>query len=143
MSGDDVTLYGPAMVALVRAIPQVEEMLKRPIVLVGGLAVLSRLGSAYRVTSDPLTLVDEPSSYLFELTFIAKMDTNLTLIRSPICDRGNSPHDTQMRHYLLGQILDMVVSLLHVPTVRESRGGCLRHSDRLDFGQVRASHRSP
>lgn len=55
MSGSDeatVRLFGPTMLALVKAIPRIEDMLRRPVVLVGGLAVLSRLGSAYRVTSD-------------------------------------------------------------------------------------------
>lgn len=55
MSGDSVPtveLFGSVMVALAQAIPQVETMLERKIVLVGGLAVLSRLRSAYRVTSD-------------------------------------------------------------------------------------------
>ncbi|HEY2701880.1 MAG TPA: hypothetical protein VGJ45_40945 [Pseudonocardiaceae bacterium] len=55
MSGDEratVQLFGPSMLALVKAIPRIEEVLGRAMVLVGGLAVLSRLGSAYRVTSD-------------------------------------------------------------------------------------------
>lgn len=55
MSGDEratVRLFGPSMMALVKAIPRIEELLGRAMVLVGGLAVLSRLGSADRVTSD-------------------------------------------------------------------------------------------
>jgi hypothetical protein len=55
VSGNDeetVDLFGPAMNALVQAIPQLEGLLGRPIVLVGGLAVLARLGTTYRVTSD-------------------------------------------------------------------------------------------
>lgn len=40
------------MFALVRAIPELEALIGRSIVLVGGMAVLSRLRSAYRVTSD-------------------------------------------------------------------------------------------
>lgn len=57
VSGEDqnpptVTLVGPGMEALVEAIPDVEARTGRPFTLVGGLAVLSRLGAAYRVTTD-------------------------------------------------------------------------------------------
>lgn len=45
-------LFGPVMEALVLAIPEIESRTDRPVTLVGGLAVLCRLGTAYRVTSD-------------------------------------------------------------------------------------------
>jgi hypothetical protein len=56
VSGDQVLtasarLVGPVMVNLVGAIPRVQELLDRP-VIVGGLAVMSRLNRAYRVTQD-------------------------------------------------------------------------------------------
>jgi hypothetical protein len=46
-----VQLIGPVMVNLVGAIPKVQELLEQP-VIIGGLAVMSRLGNAYRVTQD-------------------------------------------------------------------------------------------
>ncbi|GAA0213589.1 hypothetical protein GCM10010492_09270 [Saccharothrix mutabilis subsp. mutabilis] len=56
MSGDPVAtvdLFGQGTLALLQAIPEVEHRLGRPITLVGGLAVLSRLGTAaHRVTTD-------------------------------------------------------------------------------------------
>jgi hypothetical protein len=48
-----VELFGPITASLVQALPEIERRLDRKITLVGGLAVLSRLGSAaHRVTSD-------------------------------------------------------------------------------------------
>jgi hypothetical protein len=44
-------LVGPKMVSLVGAIPRVQELLNQP-VIVGGLAVMSRLDNAYRTTED-------------------------------------------------------------------------------------------
>jgi len=56
VSGDqlrDVELFGPLTASLVQALPEIERRLDRRITVVGGLAVLSRLGSAaHRVTSD-------------------------------------------------------------------------------------------
>ncbi|QUQ71528.1 hypothetical protein [Kutzneria sp. CA-103260] len=56
MSGDPPTrvdLFGQVTLALLQAIPEVEYRLGRPVTLVGGLAVLSRLGTAaHRVTTD-------------------------------------------------------------------------------------------
>src|SRR5450631_3964604 len=46
-----VHLVGAVMVNLVGAIPRVQELFELP-VIVGGLAVMSRLGNAYRVTQD-------------------------------------------------------------------------------------------
>ncbi|MFG2087494.1 MULTISPECIES: hypothetical protein [unclassified Spirillospora] len=48
----DVNLVGTSMTAIVRAIPEVEARTCRPVTVVGGLAVICRLGQAYRVTSD-------------------------------------------------------------------------------------------
>src|SRR4051812_46816315 len=48
-----VELFGPVTASLVQALPEIERRLDRRITVVGGLAVLSRLGSAaHRVTSD-------------------------------------------------------------------------------------------
>lgn len=47
----EVHLIGPAMVRLVGAVPQVQTLLREP-VIVGGLAVMSRLSTAYRATED-------------------------------------------------------------------------------------------
>jgi hypothetical protein len=44
-------LIGPVMVSLVGAIPTIQELLVQP-VIIGGLAVMSRLDNAYRVTED-------------------------------------------------------------------------------------------
>jgi len=56
VSGDqprEVELFGPVTASLVQALPEIERRLDRRITVVGGLAVLSRLGSAaHRVTSD-------------------------------------------------------------------------------------------
>lgn len=56
MSGDPIAtvdLFGQGTLALLQAIPEVEHRLGRQITLVGGLAVLSRLGTAaHRVTTD-------------------------------------------------------------------------------------------
>jgi hypothetical protein len=50
---DRVDLFGPVTLALLQAIPEVERRVGRPVTLVGGLAVLSRLGTAaHRVTTD-------------------------------------------------------------------------------------------
>ncbi|MEV6611547.1 hypothetical protein [Kutzneria sp. NPDC051319] len=46
-------MFGPVAITLLQAIPEVERRLSRPVTLVGGLAVLSRLGTAaHRVTTD-------------------------------------------------------------------------------------------
>jgi len=47
-----VHLTGATMLALVSAIPELELRTGGPVTVVGGLAVLCRLGTAYRVTSD-------------------------------------------------------------------------------------------
>jgi hypothetical protein len=52
VSGETVELRGVPTRALVQAIPQIERLLPRRITIVGGLAVLARLGAAYRVTGD-------------------------------------------------------------------------------------------
>jgi hypothetical protein len=40
------------MVAIVAAVPEVEARTRRSVIVVGGLAVMCRLGSSYRVTTD-------------------------------------------------------------------------------------------
>lgn len=56
VSGDPLTrvdLFGQGTLALIQAIPEIEHRLGQPATLVGGLAVLSRLGTAaHRVTTD-------------------------------------------------------------------------------------------
>jgi hypothetical protein len=47
-----VDLMGTSMSALVHAIPAATERTGRPIVVIGGLAVICRLATAYRATSD-------------------------------------------------------------------------------------------
>jgi hypothetical protein len=55
---DDVTklpaveLTGAPMVALIQAIPELEAITGRTATVIGGLAVLYRLGTVYRTTSD-------------------------------------------------------------------------------------------
>ncbi len=57
MSGDrplppEVDLAGTAISALVHAIPMAAERTGRPVVLIGGLAVICRLSTPYRATTD-------------------------------------------------------------------------------------------
>jgi hypothetical protein len=47
-----VDLAGKSMLAIVRAIPELEARTGRKAVVIGGLAVLCRLGIAYRATGD-------------------------------------------------------------------------------------------
>jgi hypothetical protein len=47
-----VELAGPSMLAIVRAIPELEARTGRKATVIGGLAVLCRLAAAYRATSD-------------------------------------------------------------------------------------------
>ena len=47
-----VELVGLAMRALVGAVPELAGRTGSPVIVVGGLAVLCRLGTAYRATSD-------------------------------------------------------------------------------------------
>lgn len=56
-----VSLIGPAMRALVLAIPEIESRIEKPICLIGGLAVICRLRTTYRATSD-LDTVNRRSS---------------------------------------------------------------------------------
>ncbi|MGU3587408.1 hypothetical protein ACLBYD_30230 [Rhodococcus sp. C26F] len=57
MSGNHVTFFGDAMSAVAHGIIEIRSLLHRPPVIVGGLAVLSRLSNPYRATVD-LDLVD-------------------------------------------------------------------------------------
>lgn len=50
------------MLAIVQAIPELESRTERKAIVIGGLAVLCRLGTAYRATSD----LDTPSAGLPE-----------------------------------------------------------------------------
>ncbi|MFC8044918.1 nucleotidyl transferase AbiEii/AbiGii toxin family protein [Nocardia sp. NPDC057353] len=60
-----VELAGPSMAALVHAIPETERRAGRPITVIGGLAVICRVASPHRATSDLDTVHrrcgDEPS----------------------------------------------------------------------------------
>jgi hypothetical protein len=55
-----VDLAGKSMVAIVQAIPELEARTGRRAIVIGGLAVLCRLGTAYRATSD----LDTPTAEL-------------------------------------------------------------------------------
>lgn len=57
VSGSRVTFIGDAMVAVVQGVNEVRALIGEPPVIVGGLAVLSRLSNPYRATVD-LDLVD-------------------------------------------------------------------------------------
>ena len=57
MSGNRVTFLGDAMVAVVQGVIEVRKLIGQPPVVVGGLAVLSRLSNPYRATVD-LDVVD-------------------------------------------------------------------------------------
>ncbi|GAA4606167.1 hypothetical protein GCM10023195_21920 [Actinoallomurus liliacearum] len=52
MSGSRVTFVGDAMAAVVQGVIEVRTLIGQPPVIVGGLAVLSRLSSPYRATVD-------------------------------------------------------------------------------------------
>lgn len=56
-----IQLVGPVMLNLVGAIPTVQQLLDQP-VIIGGLAVMSRLGNAHRVTQDLDALRSSESS---------------------------------------------------------------------------------
>lgn len=57
MSGERITFVGEAMAAIVQGIAEVRSVIGQPPVIVGGLAVLCRLSSPYRATTD-LDVVD-------------------------------------------------------------------------------------
>lgn len=57
MSGNRVIFIGEAMAAVVQGVVEVRNLIGQPPVVVGGLAVLSRLSNAYRATTD-LDVVD-------------------------------------------------------------------------------------
>jgi hypothetical protein len=57
VSGSRVTFIGDTMAAVVQGVAEVRALIGRPPVIVGGLAVLSRLSSPYRATVD-LDVVD-------------------------------------------------------------------------------------
>ena len=66
MSGSRVTFVGDAMAAVVAGVIEVRSQIGRPPVIVGGLAVLSRLSTPYRATTD-LDVVDRMRSGLRQL----------------------------------------------------------------------------
>lgn len=57
MSGDRVTFVGDATAAVVQGVIEVRTLIGQPPVIVGGLAVLTRLSNPYRATVD-LDVVD-------------------------------------------------------------------------------------
>ena len=61
-SGSEVVLPGSAIVGLVRAIAALEEINLNGYVIVGGVAVNTRLGQAHRATTDVDTVVNEMSN---------------------------------------------------------------------------------
>jgi hypothetical protein len=85
-----VQLIGVEMVRLVGAIPRVQEVLG-PAVIVGGLAVMARLGTAHRATSDLDTLrrraVGDPTGLEVLRSAATEMDEvggELTTSRGPV-----------------------------------------------------------
>lgn len=50
VSGSRVTFVGDAMASVVRGVVEARELIGQPPVIVGGLAVLSRLSNPYRAT---------------------------------------------------------------------------------------------
>lgn len=87
MSGSElgtVRLFGSSMSALVKAIPHLEQVLGHRIVLVGGLAVLSRLGSAYRVTTDVDTAHRRADGEPAQLDILVPSRRTLPVPRSPL-----------------------------------------------------------
>lgn len=61
MSGERVIFVGEAMATIVQGIAEVRSVIGQPPVVVGGLAVLCRLSSPYRATTD-LDVVDRRRS---------------------------------------------------------------------------------
>jgi hypothetical protein len=57
VSGKRVTFVGDAMAAVVQGVEEVRILIGQPPVVVGGLAVMCRLASPYRATTD-LDVVD-------------------------------------------------------------------------------------
>jgi hypothetical protein len=57
VSGDRVTFVGDAMASVVQGLIEVSRLIGQPPIVVGGLAVLSRLSNPHRATVD-LDLVD-------------------------------------------------------------------------------------
>jgi hypothetical protein len=95
VSGDQprvVDLVGPVKASLVQALPEIERRLDRRITVVGGLAVLSRLGSAaHRVTSDVDTvnrrLGGEPGKLdVLLATGATSIDESGTMVATPTGD---------------------------------------------------------
>lgn len=73
MSGNRVAFLGDAMSAVVQGVSEVRALIGRPPVIVGGLAVLSRLSSPYRATVD-LDVVDWPAGQVSQLEVLRTAD---------------------------------------------------------------------
>lgn len=73
VSGSQVTFTGDAMAAVVQGIIEVRELIGRPPVIVGGLAVLARLSNPYRATVD-LDVVDRLRGDLSQLEVLRAAD---------------------------------------------------------------------
>jgi len=73
VSGSRVVFLGDAMSAVVQGINEVRALIGRPPVIVGSLAVLSRLSSAYRATVD-LDVVDRLAGRVSQLEVLRAAD---------------------------------------------------------------------
>ena len=73
MSGSRVIFLGDAMSAVVQGVNEVRVLIGRPPVIVGGLAVLSRLSSAHRATVD-LDVVDRLAGRVSQLEVLRAAD---------------------------------------------------------------------
>jgi hypothetical protein len=73
VSGKRVTFVGDAMVAIVQGVIEVRDLIGQPPVIVGGLAVLARLSSPYRATTD-LDVVDRLLGDAAQLTILRAAD---------------------------------------------------------------------
>jgi hypothetical protein len=80
-----VELTGSAMLAVVQAIPEVTRILGHPVTVVGGLAVISRLGGAYRATTDLDTVQKRAASEASDLQVLldAAAGADSALIATP------------------------------------------------------------
>ena len=73
MSGSRVTFVGDAMASVVQGVAEVRLLIGQPPVIVGGLAVLSRLSNPYRATTD-LDVVDRLLGEVPQLEALSAVD---------------------------------------------------------------------
>lgn len=73
MSGSHVTFVGNAMASVVHGVIEVRRLIGKPPVIVGGLAVLSRLSNPHRATTD-LDLVDRLKGGVPQLELLRAAD---------------------------------------------------------------------